>query len=225
VINDTDDEKLALLRRISQLEEELKMLKKKMRKELEAAEQEKESLLSDAEKEKLHLLAEAEASKDQALDKVRMLLAGTQKSGWMFLQEKAILGGTKWKKRFFMLRDNYLCVYKTEDATDKNKRPLGIVDCQAVRLYELQEKEIGRQFVFQVDNKKVQWNIAAAKTEEMRAWMNEIRVAKKKKLGVKVVSEETNEQRRAREIREQVPSSPRTPRSGSEAPAAAATYK
>mmetsp|Transcript_5907 Transcript_5907/g.18088 ORF Transcript_5907/g.18088 Transcript_5907/m.18088 type:complete len:757 (+) Transcript_5907:224-2494(+) len=222
VINDTDDEKLALLRRISQLEEELKLLKKKMRKELEAAEHEKEAMLSDAEKEKLRLLAEAEASKDQALDKVRMLLAGTQKSGWLFLQEKALLGGMKWKKRFFVLRDNYLCVYKSEDASD-TKRPLGIVDCQAVRLYELEEKEIGRQFVFQVDNKKVQWNIATSKTEEMRSWMNEIRVAKKKKLGVKVVSEETAEQRRAREARESTTqASPRTPREGGAKPTAAA---
>lgn len=46
-----------------------------------------------------------------------------------------------------------------------------------------------REFVFQIDTGKNRVNIAADSQEEMKEWMTEIRVAKKKKLGVKVVSE------------------------------------
>jgi len=46
---------------------------------------------------------------------------------------------------------------------------------------------------------KIKIDVAASKLEEMKDWMTEIRLAKKKKLGVEAASRETPEQRKARE--------------------------
>jgi hypothetical protein len=71
----------------------------------------------------------------------------------------------------------------------QEKKPLGVIYCEEARLYEMDEAEVGRPLCFQIatasGNQK--WNVSAESLEEMRSWMTEIRVAKKRKLGVQVV--------------------------------------
>lgn len=93
-----------------------------------------------------------------------------------------------WKKRFFVLRDNLLSWYSKEKDIG-NTKPKGVIYCEEARLYDLDVAEAKREFCFQIDNGNIRHNIAAETQEEMKAWMTEIRVAKKKKLGVKVVSD------------------------------------
>lgn len=191
---DWEEERKKLLARIAQLEEELETLKNDMRIKLEEAEREKEEALAMALAEKERALNDAANEKDQALDKVRLLLTGNQKQGYLWKQENSVMGLT-WKKKFFVLRDNLLCWYSSERISNTTK-PKGVIYCEEARLYELDEKEIKRDFAFQIDTGKVRTNIAADSLEELKEWMTEIRVAKKKKLGVKVVSEETAKKKR-----------------------------
>jgi chromosome segregation ATPase len=195
---ESDDEKLALLARIEQLEAELAATKKAMREALSDAEKSRMDALTEAEREKLRALQDAEDAKDQALDKVRMLLAGSVRQGWLHILSKNIAGMPSWKKRFFVLREGFLTFYRNEKETTKQK-PLGMIDCETTRLYEMDEDELKRPNCFQVDTGTTQFNIACASADDLREWMTEIRVAKKKKLGVKVVSSETSDERRKRE--------------------------
>jgi len=124
---------------------------------------------------------------------VRLLLKGNQKSGYLYFHQRGFMGG--WKKRYFVLKDNLLSWYKNE--TKIGTKPIGVIYCEDARLYEMDEKEVERQNCFQIDSGKgISYDVAADSLEEMKEWMTEIRVAKKKKLGVKVVSEETNPQRK-----------------------------
>lgn len=94
-----------------------------------------------------------------------------------------------WKKRFFVLRDNLLSWYSKEKRIG-GARPKGVIYCEKSRLYEISQEESKKEFCFQIDDGKIKHNIAAESAEEMKSWMTEIRVAKKKKLGVQVVSSE-----------------------------------
>jgi len=51
----------------------------------------------------------------------------------------------------------------------------------------MDEADVGRPLCFQISSGNQEWNVAAESLEEMRSWMTEIRVAKKRKLGVQVV--------------------------------------
>lgn len=195
---ESDDEKLALLARIEQLEAELAATKKAMKEALSEAERMREDQLSEAEREKRRALQEAENAKDQALDKVRLLLAGSVRQGWLHILSKNIAGLATWKKRYFVLREGFLTFYRSEKEITKQK-PLGMIDCETTRLYEMDEDELKRPFCFQIDTGQTQFNLAAVDAENLADWMTEIRVAKKKKLGVKVVSSETSEERKKRE--------------------------
>ena len=109
-----------------------------------------------------------------------------------------MVGAIIWKKRFFVLRDNLLCWYAKEKDVIEGKgkiKPLGVIYCEEARLYEITPEEIKRDFVFQIDTGKVRFYVSANNAEEMKEWVTEIRVAKKKKIGVKVVSEETKDKR------------------------------
>jgi len=181
-------ERAALLQRIKELEEELAELKIEMRTKIDQAEKDKEDALALSEAEMRKALWDAENEKDQALDKVRLLLTGNQKQGYLYKQESTLLG-LQWRKNFFVLRDNLLCWYSSEKR-QVGQKPKGVIYCEDSRLYEMDPAEVKRDFVFQVDNTKTRINIAAESLEEMKEWMTEIRVAKKKKLGVKVVSDE-----------------------------------
>ena len=188
-IQESDNETLALLARIQQLEEELAATKKAMADALAKAAREKEEALKAAEEAKDKALSEAHAEKDAALEKVRSLLSGSERSGLMLLLAKNLAGMPVWKKRFFVLRDGFLTFYKSEKDTSKQK-PLGMIDCETTRLYEMEEEDAKKPFAFQIDSGSTQLNVAAASASERNDWMTEIRVAKKKKLGVKVVGDE-----------------------------------
>jgi hypothetical protein len=47
-----------------------------------------------------------------------------------------------------------------------------------------------KQYGFQLDSGKQQYNLAALKLDDMKEWMKDIKEAKKKAVGVKVVSED-----------------------------------
>jgi len=148
---------------------------------------------------------EAELKRFRDLDKVRLLLTGNTKQGWLMKNGTGILGG--WGKRFFVLKDHLLYWYKDESSVTSTK-PLGVISCEEVRLYEIEEKESKRPYTFQIavemgdERNKIKVDVAASKLEEMKDWMTEIRLAKKKKLGVEAASKETPEQRKAREAAE-----------------------
>lgn len=185
---DWAEERAKLLARIKELEDELEALKIEMREKLEQAEREKEEALAKAKSLMEEALGDAEHEKNAALDKMRMLLTGSQKSGYLSIYMVSGLLGTKsWSKRYFVLRDNLFAWYKDEG--HQNKKPLGVIYVEEARLYEMEEGDVGRPLCFQITTTTGQkWNIAAESMEEMRSWMTEIRVAKKKKLGHKVVA-------------------------------------
>jgi len=185
---DWQKEREELLRRIKELEQELADLKAEMRMKLDAAEKDKEDALALSEAEMRKALADADAEKDRALDKVRLLLTGNQKQGYLYRYENTLVG-MQWKKKFFVLRDNLLSWYSSEKRT-QGQKPKGVIYCEEARMYEMDAAEVKRDFVFQIDTGTTRTNIAAESLEEMKEWMTEIRVAKKKKLGVKVVSDE-----------------------------------
>jgi septal ring factor EnvC (AmiA/AmiB activator) len=183
---ESDSEKMVLLDRIKQLEEELAKVSANMKESLERANREKEDALSRAKTQKERELQDSERQRNRDLEKVRLLLTGNTKQGMLMKQS----GGTlkNWQSRFFVLKDHNLYWYvKEEDCT--RSRPKGVFPCEELRIYELEEKDTKRPFSFQLlheeSGKKV--NLAAPRHEDMRDWMNEIRLAKKKKMGVSAV--------------------------------------
>jgi hypothetical protein len=55
------------------------------------------------------------------------------------------------------------------------------------RSFSIQGK---KNYGFQLDSGKQQYNLAALKLDDMKEWMKDIKEAKKKAVGVKVVSED-----------------------------------
>lgn len=182
-------EREGLLKRIEELEEELENLRDEMAEKLQQALKDKAEALAAALAEREKQLSDAENEKDQALDKVRLLLTGNAKQGVLWKLESTIVG-PQWKKRYCVLKDNLFCWFSSEKRTTKEK-PKGVIYCEESRIYDMDPKELPgkKEFVFQIDTGKTRVNIAAESQEDMKAWMTELRVAKKKKLGVKVVSE------------------------------------
>ena len=100
--------------------------------------------------------------------------------------------GPQWKKKYFVLKDNLFCWYSSEkNVSERGQKPKGVIYCEESRIYEMDGKDLPgkKEFVFQIDTGKTRVNIASDTQEDLKSWMTEIRVAKKKKLGVKVVSE------------------------------------
>jgi len=182
-------EREELLARIADLEGEIAALQQEMAEKLAAIAREKAEALERALSEKERALRNAENEKDMALDKVRMLLTGNTKQGYLFIQESTVLG-MQWKKKFFILRDNLFCWYSKEKHVSAQRRPKGVIYCEEARVYDMPFEDAKREFAFQLDTGKARTNIAATSVEDMKDWMTQIRVAKKKKLGVKVVSDQ-----------------------------------
>jgi len=182
-------EREGLLKRIEELENELEELREEMERKLQEALAAKAAALAAALEERQRALDDAENEKDQALGKVRLLLTGNTKQGYLWKLESSLVG-LQWKKKYFVLKDNLLCWYSNEKNISGQK-PKGVIYCEESRIYEMDPKEVHgkKEFVFQVDTGKTRVNIAAETQEDLKSWMTEIRVAKKKKLGVKVVSE------------------------------------
>jgi len=188
---ESDEEKTLLLQRIKDLEEELEQLKALMESSLDKATREKAEALMAAAKAKELALSEAEQARIAQLRKVQGLLSKVQREGYLYIQEKGgVLGTTKWRKRYFVLQDHFLSYYKEKKALQATTpKPLGILFCEQCRVYEIDSKEGKRQFCFQLDTGKQQYNISAEKPDEMKNWMKDIKEAKKKAIGVEVVAE------------------------------------
>jgi len=165
----------ALQKRIKELEEEVDRLKK----ELEEERKRKEEALTEAEKARI-----------AQMRKVQGLLSKVQRQGWLYHKEKGTLGGTSWKKRYFVLQDHFLSFYRDQKAFQKAE-PMGLISCEQCRVYEqpTETKKVD-MFPFQLDTGDKQVNLAATNAEEMKLWMKDIKEAKKKAVGVKVVSED-----------------------------------
>lgn len=84
VLENWDVERQKLLARIKELEDQILETKAEMRMKLDVAEKEKEKALAMSDAELRRLLEAAEREKNQALDKVRLLLSGNQKQGYLF---------------------------------------------------------------------------------------------------------------------------------------------
>lgn len=190
---ESDDEKTLLLQRIKDLEEELEQLRELMDNSLNQAGREKADALRRAAEAKEQALSEAERQRIAQLKKVQGLLAKVQREGFLYKQEKsAVLGTMRWKKRYFVLQDHFLSYYKDQKAF-KDLRPEGIILCEECRVYELDQTLAKRALAFQLDTGKHQYNLAATKADELKEWMKDIKEAKKKAVGVKVVSEDKTE--------------------------------
>ena len=87
--------------------------------------------------------------------------------------------------------------YSSEKRT-ADQKPKGVIYCEESRIYELPIEEAygKKEFAFLIDTGKAKIHIAADSQEDMKSWMTEIRVAKKKKLGVKVVSESSSKRKK-----------------------------
>jgi len=187
---EADEEKTLLLQRIKDLEEELDQLKELMATSLTQAGREKADALRRAQEERERMLDEAEKARIAQMKKVQGMLAKVQKNGYLYkLEKSAVLGTSKWKKKYFVLQDNFLSYYKDEKAWTE-ARPEGIIYCEQCRVYELDQGK--KQYGFQLDSGKQQHNLAALKLEDMKEWMKDIKEAKKKAVGVKIVSEDKN---------------------------------
>lgn len=94
-----------------------------------------------------------------------------------------------WNKKYFALEDNLLNWYPDEEKYHE-KKPEGVIYCEECRIYELDSSEIPTNLpvphlnnIFEINSGKIKITIAAASHQELREWMTEIRVAKKKKRG------------------------------------------
>lgn len=174
-------ERAGLLKRIEELEAELAELKAEMIAKLEQALKEKADALAAALAEQERALSAAENEKDLALDKVRLLLTGNARQGILWRYESTLIG-KEWKKKYFVLRDNLLSWYSSEKKTEGQK-PKGVIYCEEARVYELPPEEIpgNKEYAFLVDTGKAKVHIAAESHEDMKSWMTEIRVAKKRR--------------------------------------------
>jgi hypothetical protein len=80
--------------------------------------------------------------------------------------------------------------YKDQKNISASK-PQGVIYVETCRLYKLEEKEIKRAFSFEITNgADIQIILSATTDEEEKGWMGDIRVAKKKKLGVQTFADE-----------------------------------
>ena len=97
----------------------------------------------------------------------------------------------QWKTKFFVLKDNLFMWFGTDKAAAANQKPKGIIYAEEARVYEISAEEAPgkKENSFLVDAGKNKVHLYADTQEDMKSWMTDLRVAKKKKLGVKVVSE------------------------------------
>jgi len=187
---ESDEEKTLLLQRIKDLEEELEQLQKLMESTLDKASRDRAEALARARREKDDALSEAERARIAQMKKVQGLLSKVQRQGWLHHKEKGKLGGTSWKKRYFVLQDHYLSFYRDQKAFQKTE-PMGLIEIEQCRVYEQeQSKKHPDMYPFQLDTGDKQVNLSAGKSDEMKLWMKDIKEAKKKAVGVKVVSED-----------------------------------
>eukprot|EP01087_Luapelamoeba_hula_P014772 TRINITY_DN4379_c0_g1_i1.p1 TRINITY_DN4379_c0_g1~~TRINITY_DN4379_c0_g1_i1.p1 ORF type:complete len:608 (+),score=144.41 TRINITY_DN4379_c0_g1_i1:155-1978(+) len=159
-----------------------------------ALRQEKEAALSQAQKELLDAMDRAQSEGKQTLvnvelentrhlDRIRNMLTGATRQGWLKKQGRGMKKNS-WKNRYFVLKDAVLCYYSSK-ADAENFKPLGVIHLEEARLYEVPEKE--RKFTFQLLTPKKPFAMQAKNAGEMKEWMNLIKLAKKRHTGIGVL--------------------------------------
>jgi len=109
---------------------------------------------------------------------------GCQKHGLLKKQGRGM--GARFKKRYFVLRDGILCYYKGKSYAE-NQKPLGVIYLDEARIYELTDAK-AKKFSFQIVTPRKNYTIAAKSATEMKEWMKELKLAKKRNLGIEVVA-------------------------------------
>jgi len=151
---------------------------------LDTAQREKLEALDKARREGKSSLIEVEVENMKQLDKIRNMLMGCQKHGVLKKQGRGM--AARYKKRYFVLRDGILCYYKGETYAE-NLKPLGVIFLEQARLYELTDAK-AKKFSFEIATPKKKYSIAAKTATEMKEWMKELKLAKKRNLGIEVVA-------------------------------------
>jgi len=151
---------------------------------VDVAQKEKLEALDKARREGKSSLIEIEIENMKQLDKIRNMLAGCQKHGVLNKQGRGM--GERFKKRYFVLRDSILCYYKGESYAE-NLKPLGVIYLEQARIYELTDAK-AKKFSFQIVTPQKSYTIAAQSASEMKEWMKELKLAKKRNLGIAVVA-------------------------------------
>ncbi|KAJ3436700.1 fimbrin/plastin [Anaeramoeba flamelloides] len=135
--------------------------------------------------EKNNALENAQDLKEKAVTQLRGLLERTEKDGYLEILEEGRIGGRqKWKRRYFLLRDNVVTWYI--DAKPKRK-PLGMFLTDKARIYrdivkkETKKKKVrphsfevhegGDKYVFVAssDDEKNEWVLAFTKSKKLAA--------------------------------------------------------
>eukprot|EP01116_Phalansterium_solitarium_P023634 TRINITY_DN8394_c0_g1_i1.p1 TRINITY_DN8394_c0_g1~~TRINITY_DN8394_c0_g1_i1.p1 ORF type:complete len:660 (+),score=33.47 TRINITY_DN8394_c0_g1_i1:38-1981(+) len=179
--------------RVAELEQGLSELAKRMETSLTGAERQRLEQLANAERAKQEALMRAQSERDQELEKMRMLLTGNTRSGYLLkLSTHSLIAG--WKKRWFVLHDHVLAYYK--DNKSEQDRPLRVIHVEKLRIYTLDEKDVKRKHSFMITEEGAQDNdkegksvtLAASSEAEMREWMDSIATQKKKRIGAAVLT-------------------------------------
>jgi len=101
-----------------------------------------------------------------------MLPDRDEKDGWLTKQG----GGVKtWKKRYFILKTNFVCYYKDS----KNlKHPQGVIDLNDSKVSRVDPEEAKKAFVFQIITPGRTYRCKGENDEEVESWISSIEKAK-----------------------------------------------
>jgi len=85
-------------------------------------------------------------------------------------------GGHKnWKKRYFVLKTNFMCYYKD----NKNlKHPQGVIDLNDSKITRVDKDEVKKNFVFQIVTAKRTYLCKADSDEDVDSWIGAIERAR-----------------------------------------------
>jgi len=178
----------------------------KLKEEISRLEGERETSVQRMEMEKLKMLQESQAKSAsemneqerlrlEELERLRKLLGGIMKQGPLLKMGRGMKKGMN--KRWCVLRDNALFYYKSEKES-KNMKPLGVILLDEARVYSITDEKVKKDkknaFAFEVTTPNKQYIFGASSAEEMSEWMNLMKEAKKKKIGVGVVAKSSDQE-------------------------------
>lgn len=182
--NEIDELKKAHQEEIERLkmghQEEIEKLKKEHQEELERLkklhQEEMEKLAKEYEDEIANAKHGYEAKIAQLMETVQrlndMLPDRSVREGWLVKQ-----GGHRktWKKRYFILKTNFVCYYKDS----KNlKRPQGVIDLNDCKLRRVGEDETKKKYVFEISTARRDYLCKGSNEEEVLGWMTAIEKAR-----------------------------------------------
>ncbi|KAJ5076116.1 hypothetical protein M0811_06978 [Anaeramoeba ignava] len=141
-------------------------------------------------KENVEALTTAESRKKLELAKLRELMKRDQKDGWLYHFQTTLFKKTKWKRKWFMLRDNVLSSFKTPDSLNK---PDEMFLVSEIRVYKNADKDLKRKHVFQIRVNEIDYYLAASSEEEMKEWVHALTTARRVQDQVQLLSNGTTE--------------------------------